>query len=173
MASRWHRRSAAVIHKFLSLSPAATAMSCKQRIRASRSCASRSNYRLWKNSFVKPWNVTGSAIVVTTAWCNSHEGRARLRLFERNLNAARGDASSLRFWVVARLHWPFAARAQQGDRMRRVGVLLPAAANDPEFQARMRAFQEGLEESGWSIGRNVHIDVRWTTTADATTRPPP
>ena len=44
--------------------------------------------------------------------------------------------------------WPLAARAQQGERMRRIGVLLPAAANDPEFQARMRAFQQGLEESG-------------------------
>jgi putative ABC transport system substrate-binding protein len=47
--------------------------------------------------------------------------------------------------------------------MRRIGVLLPAAANDPEFQARMRAFQQGLEESGWSIGRNIQLDMRWTT----------
>src|SRR5947209_7022861 len=59
--------------------------------------------------------------------------------------------------------WPLAARAQQGERMRRIGVLLPAAANDPEFQARMRAFQQGLEESGWSIGRNIQLDMRWTT----------
>jgi len=40
--------------------------------------------------------------------------------------------------------WPLAAHAQQGERMRRIGVLLPAAENDPEFQARMRAFQQGL-----------------------------
>jgi putative ABC transport system substrate-binding protein len=59
--------------------------------------------------------------------------------------------------------WPLAARAQQRERMRRIGVLLPAAANDPEFQARMRAFQQGLEESGWSIGRNIQLDMRWTT----------
>jgi ABC-type uncharacterized transport system substrate-binding protein len=58
--------------------------------------------------------------------------------------------------------WPLAASAQQGDQMRRVGVLLPAIENDPEFQARMRAFQQGLLESGWSIGRNVQLDVRWT-----------
>jgi putative ABC transport system substrate-binding protein len=59
--------------------------------------------------------------------------------------------------------WPLAARAQQGERMRRIGVLMPAAANDPEFQARMRAFQQRLEESGWSIGRNIQLDMRWTT----------
>ena len=57
--------------------------------------------------------------------------------------------------------------------MRRVGLLLPAAANDPEFQARMRAFQEGLEKSGWSIGRNVHLDMRWTTPDAANIRPQP
>jgi len=45
--------------------------------------------------------------------------------------------------------WPLVARAQQSDRMRRIGVLLPAAANDPEFQARIRAFQEGLEQGAW------------------------
>jgi putative ABC transport system substrate-binding protein len=59
--------------------------------------------------------------------------------------------------------WPLAVRAQQGERMRRIGVLMPAAANDPEFQARMRAFQQRLEESGWSIGRNIQLDMRWTT----------
>jgi putative ABC transport system substrate-binding protein len=58
--------------------------------------------------------------------------------------------------------WPLAAWAQQGEPMRRIGVLLPATENDPEFQARMRAFQQGLLESGWSIGRNVQLDVRWT-----------
>src|SRR5262249_30713413 len=56
-----------------------------------------------------------------------------------------------------------AARAQQGERMRRIGVLLPAVANDPEFQARMGAFQQGLQEAGWSIGRNVQLDIRWAT----------
>jgi putative ABC transport system substrate-binding protein len=59
--------------------------------------------------------------------------------------------------------WPLAARAQQPERMRRIGVLMPAAANDPEFQARMRAFQQRLEESGWSIGRNIQLNMRWTT----------
>jgi ABC-type uncharacterized transport system substrate-binding protein len=59
--------------------------------------------------------------------------------------------------------WPLAARAQQSERMRRIGVLLPAAENDAEFQARMGAFQQGLREAGWSIGRNVQLDIRWAT----------
>jgi len=63
--------------------------------------------------------------------------------------------------------WPVAARAQQGERMRRVGVLLPAASDDAEFQARVGAFLQGLQQSGWSIGRNVRIDTRWATTNSA------
>ena len=59
--------------------------------------------------------------------------------------------------------WPLAARAQQPERMRRVGVLLPAAADDSAYQSRIAAFLQGLEQSGWSIGRNLRIDVRWAT----------
>jgi ABC-type uncharacterized transport system substrate-binding protein len=59
--------------------------------------------------------------------------------------------------------WPLAARAQQGERMRRIGVLLPAAADDPVFQTRLAAFHQGLALLGWSIGRNVRIDTRWAT----------
>jgi putative ABC transport system substrate-binding protein len=59
--------------------------------------------------------------------------------------------------------WPLAAHAQQPDRMRRIGVLLPAAADDPEFQARVGAFQQALALLGWTIGRNVRIDTRWAT----------
>jgi putative ABC transport system substrate-binding protein len=59
--------------------------------------------------------------------------------------------------------WPLAARAQQPDGMRRIGVLLPAAADDAEFQARVRAFLQELAQSGWTIGRNVRIDTRWAT----------
>jgi len=63
----------------------------------------------------------------------------------------------------AAVAWPLAARAQQADRVRRVGVLLPAASDDAEFQARVGAFLQGLQQSGWSIGRNVRIDTRWAT----------
>jgi putative ABC transport system substrate-binding protein len=55
--------------------------------------------------------------------------------------------------------WPFAASAQ--ERVRRIGVLLPAAADDGVFQARLAAFHQGLALLGWIIGRNVHIDTRW------------
>jgi putative ABC transport system substrate-binding protein len=57
--------------------------------------------------------------------------------------------------------WPLAARAQQPERMRRIGVLLPARADDAEFQARVGAFLQGLALLGWTIGRNVRIDIRW------------
>jgi hypothetical protein len=56
--------------------------------------------------------------------------------------------------------WPLAARAQQGERVRRIGILLPAAADDPVFQTRLAAFHQGLALLGWSIGRNVRIDTR-------------
>jgi putative ABC transport system substrate-binding protein len=57
--------------------------------------------------------------------------------------------------------WPLAARAQQGQRMRRIGVLMHLAADDPEGQRRVAAFLQGLQEAGWAVGRNVNIDVRW------------
>jgi ABC-type uncharacterized transport system substrate-binding protein len=57
--------------------------------------------------------------------------------------------------------WPLAARAQQPERMRRVGVLMPLAAGDPGAQARLAAFLQGLQEQGWTVGRNVQIDIRW------------
>jgi putative ABC transport system substrate-binding protein len=60
--------------------------------------------------------------------------------------------------------WPLAAWAQQRQQMKRIGILLPAAADDPVFQARLAAFYQGLALLGWSIGRNVRIDTRWATT---------
>ncbi len=57
--------------------------------------------------------------------------------------------------------WPLAARAQQRERMRRIGVLLSAAADDPEGQARITAFVQELQRLGWTDGRNMLIDVRW------------
>jgi putative ABC transport system substrate-binding protein len=58
--------------------------------------------------------------------------------------------------------WPLAARAQQAERMRRVGVLMPFPANDAQGQARNAAFLQGLQQLGWTVGRNVHIDYRWS-----------
>ena len=57
--------------------------------------------------------------------------------------------------------WPVAARAQQGARVRRIGVFMPGVADDPEGQARIGAFLQGLGELGWIVGRNVRIDYRW------------
>jgi putative ABC transport system substrate-binding protein len=65
---------------------------------------------------------------------------------------------------VAAVAWPLAARAQQADRMRRVGVLVNRVADDAEEQARLAAFLQGLQELGWTDGRNVRIDYRWAAT---------
>jgi putative tryptophan/tyrosine transport system substrate-binding protein len=66
--------------------------------------------------------------------------------------------------------WPLTARAQQGERMRRIGVLLPAGADDARFQTFVGAFLQELQSLGWSIGRNVRIDTRWATTNAAAIR---
>ena len=71
----------------------------------------------------------------------------------RELLAALGGAAAA---------WPLAAGAQQGGRMRRVGVLQNLASDDPAEQARLMAFGQGLQELGWTIGRNVRIENRWS-----------
>jgi putative ABC transport system substrate-binding protein len=57
--------------------------------------------------------------------------------------------------------WPLAARAQQGERMRRIGVLMAYAQNDREYQSYLAAFREELQKLGWTEGRNVQVDYRW------------
>jgi putative ABC transport system substrate-binding protein len=57
--------------------------------------------------------------------------------------------------------WPLAARAQQPKRVRRIGLLINLAADDPESQARRAAFQQGLQQLGWTDGRNMRIIARW------------
>src|SRR5215831_10535975 len=67
--------------------------------------------------------------------------------------------------------WPRVVRAQPGERMRRIGVLLPATADDMHYQTWLGAFLQGLSQSGWNIGQNVLIDIRWATAnADAVRR---
>ena len=61
--------------------------------------------------------------------------------------------------------WPLAARAQQTDRMRRIGVLVPYAEDDPDTKARLAGFQQGLERLGWWDGRNVQIHYRFAPAA--------
>jgi len=57
--------------------------------------------------------------------------------------------------------WPLAARAQQGERMRRIGVLMHLAADDPESPTRIAALRQGLQHFGWADGGNLRIDYRW------------
>src|SRR3974390_1226758 len=57
--------------------------------------------------------------------------------------------------------WPLAARAKQPERVRRIGVLMPVNEDDPVSRERMAAFLQGLQQLGWSDGRNVRIDYRW------------
>jgi putative ABC transport system substrate-binding protein len=57
--------------------------------------------------------------------------------------------------------WPLAARAQQRERVRRIGVFMPGVADHPEYEVRIAAFLQGLGELGWIVGRNVRIDYRW------------
>ena len=66
--------------------------------------------------------------------------------------------------------WPLAAQAQQPERVRRVGVLVNLAADDPLGQARVAAFVRGLQAAGWSEGRNVRIDTRWVAADPANYR---
>ena len=62
--------------------------------------------------------------------------------------------------------WPLAARAQQSERMRRIGVLMYLAADDSETQARLAAFTQALTQLGWSDGHNLRIDTRYATADD-------
>ena len=57
--------------------------------------------------------------------------------------------------------WPLAARAQPGDRVRRIGVLVPYDENDPEWKTRFSAFTQALADLGWADGRNLRMDLRW------------
>jgi putative ABC transport system substrate-binding protein len=65
---------------------------------------------------------------------------------------------------------PLAVRAQQAERMRRIAVLQGLAADDPEAQAYVAVLQQGLQEAGWTVGRNVRVDVRWSAGDDARLR---
>jgi ABC-type uncharacterized transport system substrate-binding protein len=81
-----------------------------------------------------------------------------------------GAEDAIRSAETARVHYaawrcggsvPLTARAQQPERMRRIGVLLNITADDPESQARLAAFAQGLQSLGWIIGQNVRVDYRW------------
>src|SRR6266496_4006534 len=85
----------------------------------------------------------------------------------------RGDMKRRNFIALlggAVVPWPLAARAQQPDRMRRIGVLMGYPENDLEGPAFFAAFREGLEKLGWVEDRNIRFDIRWATPDDAEAR---
>ncbi|MBI1830426.1 MAG: ABC transporter substrate-binding protein [Planctomycetes bacterium] len=88
--------------------------------------------------------------------CAEQVGRKFLAMKRREFTSLLVGAAA-----VAAMAWPLALRAQQPERMRRIGVLSNLAANDREAQARDAAFLQGLQELGWASGRNVQIETRW------------
>src|SRR5262245_8939205 len=85
----------------------------------------------------------------------AREGRMTVTIGRRELLVALGGAAAA---------WPLAAQAQQGQRMRRIGLLTNLASDDPAQQSRVLAFAQALAQSGWTEGRNVRIDIRWGAT---------
>ena len=100
--------------------------------------------------------------MITPPLCNRHDpiGAAQMRTFvgRRQFISALGGAA-----VV----WPLATRAQQSDRMRRIGVLVLNSENDPQGHDKITALQQELEKLGWRIGRNLQIDYRWDASQPA------
>jgi len=88
----------------------------------------------------------------------SHEGR---RMQRREFIGVLASAA---------VAWPHAARTQQTARVRRIGVLMNRAVEDPELHARLAAFLQELPKLGWTEGRNVHIDARWSAVNTAEIR---
>src|SRR5262249_1538696 len=82
----------------------------------------------------------------------AREGRMTVTIGRRELLATLGAAAAA---------WPLAARAQQGERVRRIGVLMAQAADDPTVPVRVAAFAQGLQQLGWTVGGNMRIDYRW------------
>jgi hypothetical protein len=84
---------------------------------------------------------------------------------ERRVAAIRADRMGRREFIAlvgsVAVAWPLAARAQQPGSRRRIGILTDLAENDAEAQARLAAFRQGLQQLGWTDGRNVRIDTRW------------
>ena len=70
----------------------------------------------------------------------------------------------------AAVAWPLAARAQQPDQVRRIGVLMSVPESDPEAQVWLGAFDEGLQQLGWTTGRNIRLDYRWAAPTNAESR---
>src|SRR6516165_9822572 len=96
-------------------------------------------------------------MVPSVAWARPpREGRMAIHIRRRDFMVALGGAAA----------WPLVTRAQQPDRVRRIGVLMGYAESDSDAQAWYAAFREGLRRLGWTVGRNIQIDTRWATPDD-------
>src|SRR5262249_39547851 len=120
------------------------------------------------------------------AGAGAHEVRARGEHEDRQSARARNAADAactrgggdrmirrrefIRLLGGAAAAWPVAARTQQGERVRRIGILLAAAPDDAKFQAWVGAFLQALALLGWTIDRNMRIDTRWATANAAEVR---
>src|SRR6516165_2726637 len=99
--------------------------------------------------------------MICVAWHDPpREGRMAIHIGRRKFLATLGGAAAA---------WPLAARAQP-ERVRRMGVLMPYAASDPQVQARIKALLQGLQQLGWSDGSNIKIDYRWSAGNEDHTR---
>ena len=95
---------------------------------------------------------------------------ARLRCLSLILGTDLKRREVITFLGGVAVGWSLTARAQQGERMRRVGVLVSRAEGDPEGQAQVAAFVQTLQSLGWTTGRNVQIDIRWGAADAASSR---
>src|SRR5262249_40325755 len=111
--------------------------------------------------FEIPQRSTSRCDIVAASHDPPREGHLIVRIQRREFIGALGSAAAA---------WPLAARAQQPERIRRIGILVPAAADDAGFQAPFGAFLQALALLGWPIGRNVRIDPRWATSNTAEIR---
>jgi putative ABC transport system substrate-binding protein len=96
----------------------------------------------------------GEPLLLSNLLCSSLRGGQRMQFAQvkrREFITLLGGAAA----------WPLPAPAQQRERIRRVGALVPATADDPDYQSWIGAFQQALAQSGWIIGRNVRIDTHW------------
>jgi putative tryptophan/tyrosine transport system substrate-binding protein len=109
----------------------------------------------WLEGMISACATSGeyASFPVPTSWVFAEQAAGEVLMMKR-----RGFITLLGGAAVA---WPLAARAQQSDRMRRIGVLMSYAESDPEAQSRLTALREGLQKLGWSEGRNIRIDTRW------------
>src|SRR6516165_3971541 len=109
-----------------------------------------------------PCRTTNIVVVSALHGTASRGGRMAINASRRQFIFMLGSAAAVA--------WPLAARAQLGERIRRVGAIMLLAENDPEQKAWTEAFRQGMLEAGWTDGRNVQIDYRWGASDSARAR---